>query len=140
MLMFEILRGGLAAIILTAGAAEQSDNYTSIDVLSEKPMQIGYHASISKECMPAAPPQIHVIAAPKFGTLSVRRAILTTGPTHACPNLKSPAFAIFYQSRAAYTGSDHFVYQVISAAGEIENYDITLEVKAPPEAKKEQKI
>jgi hypothetical protein len=140
MLMFEMLRGGLAAIILTAGAAEQSDNYTSVDVVSEKPMQIGYHASINKDCTPAPPPQIHVLTPPKFGTLSVRRAVLTTGPANACPNVKSPAFAIYYQSRAAYTGADHFVYQIIGANGEISNYDISLDVKAPPEAKKEQKI
>jgi hypothetical protein len=138
--MIEVFRGALAAVILAAGAPVPSDNYTSIDVVSEKQTRLGYHASIKKDCAPAPLPQVRVLTPPKFGTLSVRHAILTTGPTHACPNVKTEAYVIYYQSRPGYTGSDQVVYQITSLNGEVSNYNIVLDVKKPLEAGKELKI
>src|ERR1700744_4164614 len=102
MLLIETLRAGVAVAVFAIGAPAQSDNYTSIDVVAEKATQLGYHASITKDCSPAPPPQVHVLTAPKFGVLTIRRAVLTTGQANACPNVKSPAYVVFYQSRPAY--------------------------------------
>jgi hypothetical protein len=132
MLTTEIWRNALAGIVLAAGSQAQSENYTSIDVVTEKSTQIGYHASIKKDCTAGPVPEIHVITAPKSGTLSVRRALLTTGTSNACPNTKTGAYVLFYQSRPGITGSDFLAYQLILPQGEISTYNISIEIKAAP--------
>ena len=69
---------------------------------------------------------------PKFGAVTVRHGILTTSKIAGCPNLKTPAQTLFYQSKANYTGPDHVVYEVTSANGEVVTFDITIDVKAGP--------
>ena len=66
-----------ASLMATATLAQDA-NYTSVDATSDKPVQLGYHASAHKNCTPAPLPTIRVIEAPKSGMLTVRRAVLTT--------------------------------------------------------------
>src|ERR1700688_3761435 len=77
-----ILFSLIAAVMSTAGLAQpalaQAANYTSVEATSAKPMQLSYHASAHKNCMPAALPTIRVTEAPKWGMLTVKRALLTT--------------------------------------------------------------
>jgi len=94
--------------------------------------QLGYHASAHKNCTPAALPTIRVIEAPKSGTLTVRRAVLTTDKVAGCPGLKTPAQAVFYLAHAGYAGSDHVKYEVTTENGEGATYDVTITVKAAP--------
>ena len=79
-------------------------NYTSVDATSDKPVQLGYHASAHKNCTPAPLPTIRVIEAPKSGMLTVRRAVLTTERVAGCPGLKTPAQVVLYLARPGYAG------------------------------------
>jgi hypothetical protein len=113
----------------TAGLAQpalaQAANYTSVEATSVKPVQLSYHASAHKSnCTPAALPTIRVKEAPKWGMLTVKRALLTTDKIAGCPAMKVP--------RAGYTGPDHLNYEVTSENGEVATYDVTSTVKAPP--------
>jgi hypothetical protein len=138
----------LAVILVSTAAFAQpapTNNYTSIEANPDKAVQLGYYGSAHKSnCTPAPLPTIRVVQAPKSGTLTVRRALLTTDKIAGCPSLKIPAQVVFYQSRAGATGSDHVVYEVISENGEVGTYDVTVNIKEapkpPPATKKDEKI
>ena len=129
-----------ASLIATTALAETSANYSSAVATSEKPVQLSYHASAHKNCTPAPLPTVRVIEVPKFGTLTVRKAVLTTNKVARCPALKTPAQVVFYLARGGYEGPDHVKYEVTSENGEVATYDVTITVKAPPEQKKGQSL
>lgn len=124
--------GALAAMALAATAVAQTANYTTREATAETPLQIGVHATANKDCTPSPLPTVRVIEAPKSGTLSVKSATLTTNKIAGCPNLKTPARVVFYQSRSGYAGRDHVIYEVTSSNGQVEIYDVTVEVKVGP--------
>jgi hypothetical protein len=116
-------------ILLNTAALAQSTNYTSVEATSDKPIQLSYHASARKNCTPAPLPMVRVLEPPKFGTLIVRKAQLTTDKITNCPALKIPAQVIFYQARNGYLGHDHVIYAVADENGEVNSYDVTINVK-----------
>jgi hypothetical protein len=126
-----IVSCALAANIGTTALA-QAANYTSVEATSDTPVQLSYHGSAHRNCTPAPLPTIRVIEAPKSGTLTVRRAMLTTDKVAGCPLFKTPAQVVFYKARAGYMGGDHLNYEVTSENGEVATYDVTITVKAPP--------
>jgi hypothetical protein len=128
-----------AVVGLVASAAlAQAVNYTSVEATAGKPLQLSYHASAHKsDCTPAPLATFDVLQPPKLGLLTVRKALLTTDKVAGCPGLKIPAEVVFYRGRDGSGGTDHVVYKVTSASGEIEVYDVTITVKpasapAPP--------
>jgi hypothetical protein len=64
-----------------------------------------------------------------LGLLIVRKALLTTDKIAGCPHLKIPAEVVFYRGREGSAGTDHVIYKVTSAAGEVETYDVTITLK-----------
>ena len=137
MMSLSCLRGGAAAcataILAATTALAQATNYTSIEATPGKSVQLSYHASVHKNtCSPAPLPTIRVTEPPHSGTLTVRRALLTTDKVAGCPHLKIPAQVIFYQARAGYAGRDHVVYEVASENEEVVVNDVTIDVKATP--------
>ena len=125
----------VVAVISNAALAQPAptSNYTSIEATSDKPVQLSYHGSAHKNCTPAPLPTIRVVQVPKAGTLTVRRALLTTDKIAGCPGLKIPAQVVFYQARAGATGRDHIVYEVTDFNGEVGTYDVTIKIKEAPE-------
>jgi hypothetical protein len=122
----------MAASVLATTALAQTINYTSFEATADKPVQLSYHASAHNDCTPAALPTIRVIEAPKSGTLTVRQAVLSTDSVAGCPPIKTPAQVIFYRARLGYVGPDHVNYEVTSANGEVESFDVMITVKAEP--------
>jgi len=127
-----------AAALATAGAAfaqaTSSTNYTSFDATSAKPVQIGYYGSAHKDCTAAALPTIRVVEAPRSGTFTVRRGVLTTNNLPGCPGLRVPAEVAFYQARAGVIGTDHIVYVVTNADGSVGAYDVSINIREAPKA------
>jgi len=125
----------VAAVISTAALAQPAptSNYTSIEATPDKPVQLGYHASAHKNCTPAPLPTVRIIEAPKWGILTVRKAVLTTDKIAGCPGLKIPAQVVSYQARAGAAGNDHIVYEVTDFNGEVGTYDVTIKIKEAPE-------
>jgi len=124
-----------AAAAMPAAAfaqAASSMNYTSFDATSAKPVQVGYYGSAHKDCTPAPLPTIRVVEAPKSGTFTVRRGVLTTNNLTGCPGLKVPAQVAFYQARPGATGTDHIVYVVTNADGSAGAYDVTINIREAP--------
>lgn len=120
------------ACTVGAPATAQSSHYTSVEAMSGKPLQLGYYASVRKDCAPAPLPSVRVVQAPKSGVLTIRTAVLTTDKLGGCPGLKVPARVLFYQARAGYAGADHVTYEVTTSPGNPRTFDVTITVKTPP--------
>jgi hypothetical protein len=118
---------------VSPAAHGQALNYTSVEAIAGKPVQLTYHADAHKStCTPAPIPTFRVIEPPKNGVLSVRKAVLSTDKVPGCSGLKTPALVVFYQSKEGYSGSDHVSYAVTNAAGQAQGYDVTISVKPAP--------
>jgi hypothetical protein len=116
---------------IVAPAFGQATNYTSVDAIAGKLVQLTYHADAHKSTCTAAPiPIFRVIEPPKDGVLTVRKAVLTTNKVAGCPGLKTPALVVFYQAKEGYAGSDHVSYAVTNAQGKVQGFDVTINVKA----------
>jgi hypothetical protein len=128
-----ILLSCALVFLVAASALGQALNYTSVEAIAGKPVQLTYHADAHKStCTPAPIPSFRVIEPPKDGVLSVRKAVLSTDKVPGCPGLKTPALVVFYQAKEGYSGSDHVSYAVTNAAGQAQGYDVTITVKAAP--------
>ena len=127
------LISGVAVGLVATAALAQATNYTTVEATVGKPLQLGYHASAHKNnCTPAPLPAIKVLKAPKSGTLTVRRAELTTDKIPGCPKMKVPAQVAFYQARTGGTAMDHLAYEVTNDNGEVASYDFTINIKEAP--------
>ena len=128
-----ILLSCALASFIAAPALGQALNYTSVEAIAGKPVQLTYHADAHKSTCTSAPmPTFRVIEPPKNGVLSVRKAVLSTDKVPGCPGLKTPALVVFYQGTEGYSGSDHVSYAVTNAAGQTQGYDVTITVKPAP--------
>ena len=114
---------------VSLGQTAPSINYTSADATSVKPVQLGYYASAHTNCTSAPLPAVGVVEAPKLGTLTIRLGVLTTSKIAGCPSLKTPVQVVFYQARVGVFGTDHVIYQVTTADGKVDGYDVTINVK-----------
>ena len=133
---------GLACIgvLLAAGAAigqpAATTNYTSFDAVPGKTMQIGFFGTASKKaCAPIRTPTIRVVEPPKSGTLMVRHGEITADKVGSCAPFKVPVQTILYTARrGGDADTDRLVYEVTSANGQVDTYQITISIKnvAPP--------
>ena len=77
----------LSTCFVAASALGQALNYTSVEAIAGKPVQLTYHADAHKStCTPAPIPTFRVIEPPKNGVLSVRKAVLSTDKFPAVPD------------------------------------------------------
>lgn len=120
-----------ASLTGTATLAQDA-NYLSVNAAWDKPVQLTYHASAHKNCTPARLLTIRVIETPTSGTLTIRKLVITTDKVPGCPSLKTPAQVVLYLAHAGCVGPDRAKYEVTSENGEVNTYDVTITVKAPP--------
>jgi hypothetical protein len=113
-------------------AQAQTDTYSMASAVAGKPAQLNVHAA-ARNCQPAPLPTIKLIERPSNGTLVVRRATLTTNRIQTCPNLKVPAQVVIYTAQPGFTGKDRVVYEVESASGSKQKFDIEVTVTAAPQ-------
>jgi hypothetical protein len=121
--------------LFTSAAFAQATDYTSVEAIAAKPVQLSYHASANKNCMAGPPPMIRVTQPPRDGVLMVRKALLTTDKIAGCPGLKTPVEVVLYQAREGYTGPDHVAYEVTNANGKVGVFDVAITVKGGPAPK-----
>ena len=116
----------------TISASAQTVNYSRVEALSGLALQLNYHATANKNCSPSPAPTIRVIDVPRFGTLAVRKGEATIGSVPGCQPFKTPAEVVIYTARPTYVGSDHVKYEVTSSNGQVDDFDITIDVKRGP--------
>ncbi len=115
------------------GQSAPTRNYTSLEAERGTPLRLGYHASAStKTCSAVEPPTVRVIDPPDAGALSVQAGQLSTDRIRGCARMTIPARVLFYTAGRSGVGSDHVVYEVTTADGQIVVYDITITIKDKP--------
>jgi len=112
-----------------AADALAADNYSSVEAVSGKPVQLNVHASATKDCSPVPMPTIKLLDRPKNGTFTIRRGTLNAGHVANCDISNMPGLAVFYTSQMGYVGQDHAAYEVIDFRGQIERFDFEISVK-----------
>src|SRR5215212_8730603 len=133
--MTKSLRPGIMVLSLALGfstadpAFAQDQSFRSADARAGKPVRLGIHGNVSKECAAGALPEIKVITPPKHGALSLKSGKTKAGELARCPKLEVPAKAVFYQSDPKYSGSDEVAYAVKGADGQVQTLTIKITVK-----------
>ena len=109
--------------------AQEERVYQSVRALTGKELRVGVFARVSsKDCKPVQIPEIQVTVPPKNGALTIRVLTVTTNRYPNCPNLKTPAQVLFYQSGADYTGPDSISFTVTFENGEKQTHFIAITV------------
>jgi hypothetical protein len=120
-----------ASAMLAAAAFAQTTDFTSFEAVPGTPIEIGNYAAVGNACAAGAPPAIKVVESPRSGTLSVRageRIYRIPG----CPPVKMQAEVLTYEARDTATGTDHVVYDIVSANGQVSTKDVTIHLQDPP--------
>lgn len=117
------------------GQPAPTTTYTSFDAVPGKALQIGFYGSANKkDCAPVRAPTIRVIEPPKAGSLTVRHGEVTADKVGNCAPFKIPIQAILYTARRGDADTDRLIYEVTSANGQVETYQITISIKSSPAA------
>src|SRR5215204_793229 len=120
----------LALGLSTADPAFAQDQvFRSADAQAGKPVRLGIHGNVSKECSTGALPEITVVTPPKHGALSLKSGKTKAGELARCPKLEVPAKAVFYQSDPKFSGSDEVAYAVTGTNGHVQTLTIEITVK-----------
>ena len=69
----------------------QDQSFRSADAQAGKPVRLGIHGNVSKECAAGALPEIKVVTPPKHGALSLKSGKSKAGELARCPKLEVPA-------------------------------------------------
>lgn len=128
---------GALALSCAAASAQTNSIYRNVEANSGKAARVGVHVSVRPDCSADKLPEIKVLTPPKNGSLNVRTGKVKTNRIPKCPNLETPAQALFYVPGAKYTGSDEVSYEVRTPDGKVTSHTVRITVtdKPGPEAK-----
>jgi hypothetical protein len=137
----------LAASLACAGSAHaQTVTTRSESVASGKIVRLVVAPNLKKDCSAGSLPEIKIAGAPKNGQLKTTTKKLKTPASYRCPDKEAQVAAVFYKSKADFTGTDRVLIEVKTAEGTIEKQDIRITVEAvktdakkPEEKKSEDK-
>jgi hypothetical protein len=121
----------MAAASLAAPAIAQTTDYTSVDAQPGRPVEIGNYAAVGKVCSAGAPPTIKVVEPPRAGTLSVRAGERVYSVAN-CPPVKLQAQVMTYEANDGAVGTDHVVYDIVGANGQVSTKDVTIRLHDAP--------
>jgi hypothetical protein len=128
--MRTLLHPALLSCVLFAwsAAAEDATSYLSVAAATQELARIEYFVTLDETCRLKPTPTINVLQKPKFGSILIKHAVLTTKKIVTCPDSRKPVLAIFYRSRIGYVGSDHLVYAVSSRGKSVTIRDVTISI------------
>ncbi|MCC0805238.1 4-aminobutyrate aminotransferase [Methylobacterium sp. W2] len=93
-----------------------------------KSVRILIASNLKDDCKPGSMPEIRISTSPKNGSLITKTGSVTTPASHKCPNKKTAATGVFYQSKDGFTGTDEVVVEVKKADGKTSTQTITITV------------
>lgn len=124
------------SLALTLSAQAQTTVTRSETVAPGKPVRLVIAPNLKKDCSTGPMPEIKVSTVPKNGSIITKTGKLKTPSGYRCPNKEAEAQAVFYQSKAGFSGSDEVLVEIKTSEGTIERQDIRITVDA---AKKDEK-
>jgi hypothetical protein len=132
----------LAACTLMAGPAlAQAAKTLERSVAPGKQIRLIAVPNVKKDCSLGPQPEVKVTAPPKNGALIQRSGRMKTPATYRCPNLEAQVQAVFYESKAGFSGTDEVTVEIKGADGNTAVRTIKLKVggDGKPDAKGEAK-
>lgn len=125
--------GSLLVSAMAMGQPAPTTNYTSFEAVPGKTVQIGFFGSASKkDCAPARAPTIRVIEPPRAGSLMVRHGEVAADKVGSCAPFKVPVQVVLYTAGRGEADADRLIYEVTSANGQVDTYQITINIKNRP--------
>ncbi|MFE1602265.1 4-aminobutyrate aminotransferase [Methylobacterium sp. ID0610] len=126
----------LAACAVLAGPAlAQSAKTLERSVASGKQIRLLAVPNLKKDCSLGPQPELKVTTPPKNGSLIQRAGRMKTPATYRCPNVEATIQAVFYESKAGFTGTDEVTVEVKSPDGSTAVRTIKLKVGSAGETK-----
>ncbi|NEU10924.1 4-aminobutyrate aminotransferase [Methylobacterium sp. BTF04] len=119
-----------AGLLLTAPALAQTTVTRSETVATGKTVRLAIVPNLKKDCSAGPMPEIRVSGAPKNGSLITKVGKIKTPASYRCPGKDAAVQAVFYQSKAGFTGSDEVTVDVKDSDGTIQTQNIKITVDA----------
>ena len=113
-------------LALAAHAAETATK--DVTATSGKPQKIGVFTHVTGACANGKV-DMRLAENPAKGTITTKPAKAKAGAMARCPKLAPEAVAVFYQSKKAYKGADHFAIEIKNVHGEIVRQDYAVTVR-----------
>ena len=95
---------GLVAAEVTGARAE--------DFYKGKQIRLIAVPNLKKDCSLGPQPEVKVTTPPKNGALVQRAGKVKTPATYRCPNVEANVQAVFYESKAGFTGADEVTVEI----------------------------
>ncbi|GJE53660.1 MULTISPECIES: 4-aminobutyrate aminotransferase [Methylobacterium] len=119
-----------ASLTCAAPAHAQTVTTRSETVASGKVVRLLVAPNLKKDCSAGSMPEIKIAGAPKNGQLKTTTKKLKTPASYRCPDKEAQVAAVFYKSKADFTGADRVLIEVKTAEGTVEKQDIRITVEA----------
>lgn len=113
-------------------AMAATTTFRSQTVAPGKPARIAVITALKRDCSTGPVGSVKVVTAPKNGSLVVRTGKLKTPPSFRCPNVETPAEALFYQPNASYSGPDEISYETRTPDGVVQSFTVRITVGGKP--------
>lgn len=120
----------LGAFVAASPSLAQTTVTRSETTTSGKVVRLLIAPNLKLDCTNGPLPEIKVTSAPKNGSLITKAGKLKTPPRFRCPNKDAAAQAVFYQSRADFTGADSVTLEIKTPDGTLQSHDIRITVEA----------
>ncbi|MET7243619.1 4-aminobutyrate aminotransferase [Methylobacterium sp. EM32] len=120
-----------AGPVLAAGPAlAQAAKVREHSVASGKQVRLVMVPNLKKDCSLGPQPELKVTGAPKNGATIQRAGKVKTPATYRCPNVEANVQALFYESKAGFTGTDEVTVEIKGTDGALSTQTIKLTVGA----------
>ena len=123
---------GLGLLSPAATAFAATTSYRSQTVPPGKASRIAVITALKRDCSIGPVGSVRVVTAPKNGSLVVRSGKLKTPASFRCPNVETPAEALFYQPNASYSGPDEVTYETRTPDGVVQGFTVRITVSGKP--------
>ncbi|KMO28449.1 4-aminobutyrate aminotransferase [Methylobacterium variabile] len=127
-----------AGPMLASGAAQaQAAKTREVAVASGKQIRLIAVPNLKKDCSLGPQPEVKVTTPPKNGALVQRAGKVKTPATYRCPNVEANVQAVFYESKAGFTGADEVTVEIKGTDGNVVTQTIKVTVGGAKDAPKD---
>ena len=116
------------SLLAAAPALAQTTITKSETAASGKSVRLAIVPNLKKDCSAGPMPEIRVSGAPKNGSLITKVGKIKTPASYRCPGKDAAVQAVFYQSKAGFTGADEVTVDVKDSDGTIQTQNIKITV------------
>ncbi len=121
---------GCAMVGTSLPALAQTTVTTRESAATAKPVRLAVAPNLKGDCSTGPVPEVRVTAAPKNGSLITRTTKMKTPASYRCPNKEAEVQAVYYRSKAGFTGADETTFEIKTADGTVQRRTVQITVGA----------